>query len=175
MSEVKKERTPAQLANDQRLRDKAKAKREATNEAATETVANTRARPERKPFGDPEQKLSVPEHKGFVRRWVRDDPQRLARFLEAGYIHVVNGDVPSSKQVKGSESTKVWTHGGVNDDGSPLRLFLLEQTREWYDEDQKLKQKPVDETDRAIREGSLGSGGLKDHEKYSPDGGIKVT
>jgi len=53
-------------------------------------------------------------------------------------------------------------------------MYLMEQKREWYEEDQIAKQKPVDETDKAIREGSLGSQGLQDHEKYAPDGGIKI-
>ena len=129
-----------------------------------QTEDKTDAKPEerrrRRSFGTPESRLAVPEREGYVRRWVNDTPGRVAMFEESGYTPVLNKDISGSVgSMSKSPTAKVSIHGGVSDSGAPMKMYLMEQKREWYEEDQIAKQKPVDETDKAIREGSLGSQG----------------
>lgn len=42
-------------------------------------------------------------------------------------------------------------HGGVDDAGKPYDLVLMRKRRDWFEEDQKEKLKPLDEMDEAIR------------------------
>lgn len=114
-------------------------------------------RTERIPFGAPEQKLNVPNdddkfhYRRFNDGWSKE-PNRINRAKQAGY-EIVDGN-----------SMVV----GTNDDGSPITGVLMRQPKEFFEEDQKIKQKEVDRVDQAIKRGTLEQ--KADDRRYIPKG-----
>lgn len=91
----------------------------------------------------------------FSYRWVIEKDDRIATFLEAGYEFVkptgeMVGDptIDSSKQV-GSRVTKSAGYGG-------LKLYLMFLPKQFYDEDQLVKQREIDELENTMREPGKG-------------------
>lgn len=117
-------------------------------------------RRERIPFGVPQRKFSIPPKDGFRYRVFNDnwakEPDRIKRAMQAGYT-----------RVEGHEPISV----GANDDGSSIKGVLMRIPEQFYEEDQKLKQKEPDRIDQAIRGGKLQQ--QADDKRYIPDG-IKI-
>ncbi len=129
-------------------------------------------RKERIPLGTPQAKLTVPERRGFYRRWINDTPGRLLRAEQAGYSFV-----PDETQGEDEEGRKMAKSAlvGTKEDGSPLYAFLMELPQELYDQDQKAKQKPLDEFDEALRRGNIRGADEQDTNAfYVPEEGISV-
>jgi len=119
-------------------------------------------RAERIPFGMPQRNFQAPSDDGFHYRVFNDnwakEPGRIQRAKRAGY-----------EVVEGTESMAV----GTNDDGSPIKGILMRIPQEWFDEDQKLKQKEVDKVDAQIKSGALEK--KPGDMRYVPAGGIHIT
>lgn len=88
-------------------------------------------------------------------RWVMDKDERIAMFQEAGYEFVKptgesvgESTVDSSKQV-GSRVIKSAGYGG-------LKLYLMFLPKKFYDEDQMIKQRAIDELEDTMREPGKG-------------------
>ena len=135
--------------------------------------ANKLARTKRKILGGSEAKLSTAQREGYVRRWVNDKGGRLADFDQAAYTFVQNKDAGAKSTDLGD--TRVSQLVGTQENGQPLRAYLMEKPKEWYDEDQKEKHRlTTDRTEEAIKRGKVG--GEPDQEgRYVPSQGIKVT
>ena len=128
-----------------------------------EPVAEPRERekPDRKeriPFGALKKRLpSVPDNDGFQYRVINDewskDPDRVKRAMQGGY-----------EKVEGFDQMVV----GTNEDGSAIKGTLMRIPQEWYDEDQKVKQREVDMVDEEIGRGKLDE--KPDDKRYVPDG-----
>lgn len=112
----------------------------------------------RVPLGTKRTRLYAKERPGYVRRWVNDEAGRLSRAVDGGYEFVTDPNMRSD------ESGKVCTQAGTDSTGAPMKVYLMEIRREWYEEDQAEKQARVDEIDRAI----LG-GVREDAPGLSPD------
>lgn len=135
-------------------------------------------RKKRVPLGTLRPKLSIditiPPNK--VPRWINDYPGRLRQaelggyaFLEDPTIHV--GDGPDNR--KDTLSTKVRSLVGTNDDGSPLHAYLMVIDKDLYDEDQKRKQEPLEEFDKALLAGNV-EGTVGTDGRYIPSPGITI-
>ncbi|MCF4166341.1 hypothetical protein L2U69_11855 [Zavarzinia compransoris] len=125
------------------------------------------ARRERIPLGAPRSKLGADQRGGFVRRWVNDTSGRLEQAQAAGYSFV--GEANAISTDTGSRQSQVV---GTREDGTPMRAYLMETPREFYEEDQALKQREVDKVDEAIKGGSVaGSPGVDG--RYIPSQGIR--
>jgi hypothetical protein len=151
------------------------------NDPSEQEIPETKgkARRRRVPLGTHRSKLDassydIPANK--VPRWVNDTAGRLRDALEGGYEFVQDpnaeghvGEDPMQSQGMGSAvNVKV----GTNEDGSPLRGYLMVIDRELYEEDQADKMAKVDEMDDAIKKGSHQS---DYHDgKYIPPGGIRM-
>lgn len=94
--------------------------------------------------------LTVPEKKGFVRRFVNDveQGQRVKRFLRAGWRIV-------------EDETKVGDPGALNQNqslgtgirkhmGDTTYAVLMEIEKEFYDEDQAAKMDRLDQIEKSI-------------------------
>lgn len=139
-------------------------------QARQETKQKERAK--RVPLGVPRAKLDVPQIPGFHMHWLNDEPGRLQAAEAGGYEFVYE------KELKGEAGNtdlgeKVSRIVGRNEDGSPLRAYLMKIKQEWYDEDQRVKQKPVDEIDMAIRKGNFNE--KPDDRRYVPREGIDIS
>lgn len=128
-----------------------------THKARERSDNPSKDREERVPMGLPEKKLSCPSDDGFHYHVFNDnwqkEPGRIQRALRGGYEIVENYEpVPV----------------GTNDDGSGIIGILMKLSHEFYDEDQKAKQKEVDKVDKQIMAGTLQAGA--DDKRYSPAG-----
>lgn len=95
--------------------------------------------------------------RGYVGRWVNDEKDRIYRFLEAGWEFltshgVVIGDrtIDTSTEEGKSQGSVVSRRVGMTPEGRPLEAFLLVIEEEFYEDDQRLKQKRIDRAAKAI-------------------------
>lgn len=86
------------------------------------------------------------DRKNFEHRWVNDSPGRVER------MHGKDWD-PVTEQVGGSGEGTVQSKIVGTADGKPVNAVLMRKHKDWYREDQKAKQAPLNEMDKAIREG----------------------
>lgn len=123
------------------------------------------------PLGVPQPKLAVPGRKGFVRRWINDSPGRILRAQEADWMPVMD-EIQSQE-----EGRAVGRHAlvGSKEDGSPLYAYLMEIPEDLYNEDQRAKQKPLDDFDDALKRGNIRGADERDNSAfYVPKEGISV-
>lgn len=139
-----------------------------------------RAKRDRVPFGGHRTKLqlSAEDQKGFEERgmvtyWFNDRDGRVERALSGGYEYVnpdharsigvfsINDDHDLSGKV-----SKVVSKGG----GEPVTAYLMEISREFYDEDQAAKEVINMRTDDAINAGKPGGNTVEN--QYVPKGHV---
>lgn len=105
-------------------------------------------------------KLAVEQDRldpAFHHRWVRDTGDRVRQMENEDY-EIVPG-AAAADETAGTTGRK---HGGTEDAGNPYGMVLMRKPREWHDEDQKDKQRPLDEMENAIRRGTA-------HQNNEPD------
>lgn len=105
-------------------------------------------------------KLGVDQSKldpNFVHRWVNDKGSRVQQF-ESSDWDVVSEPVKADSDGAGTVQTKVVG----TDAGKPYNAVLMRKRKEWFEEDKKEAQKPLDDVDDAIRRGL-------NHQKDSPE------
>lgn len=114
-------------------------------------------------------KLGIPEEmldrSNFEYRWANDKGNRVAQ-LTADDWDAVSEPVKADSDGSGSVQTKIVGTDG----GKPVSAILMKKRKDWYLADRKESQKPLDETDEAIRRGV-------NHQKDSPElsGGVGYT
>lgn len=137
----------------------------------TREEEETRAEPraERIPLGARRQRLGAPLRKGYARRWINDSPGRVEHAEKrSGWTFVTKKD-EEGREERWSEIV------GVNDDGNPLRAYLMEIPKEFYDQDQAEKQTPLDEFDKQLRRGIIKDADARDGDSfYVPKEGIHI-
>ncbi len=137
------------------------------SDSGAETLAEkvARLRQSRIPIGVPEKKWACPEGDGYQYRVFNDNwmtrPDNIQRALRAGYEFVNSDEDKQRPQTV-----------GTNDNGTPIRGFLMRIPKEIYEEDQKAKQKEVDKVDEQIRTGSFQQGA--GDNRYIPTTGINI-
>lgn len=143
--------------------------------AATRDETGRRARV---PLGSNRQKLAAGKREGYQRRWVNDTPGRLEMAQEAGYEFVAQDHVANSTDLGARKSVIV----GTREDGQPMRAYLMEIPKDWYDEDQQAKQAACDAVDDAIRRtvpgktaaAPAGVSGADQDKFYTPSEGASI-
>jgi hypothetical protein len=90
------------------------------------------------------------DHKNFYYRLVRNDPDRIQKFLEADYVFVnKNGSVKSDSTVDSSAGTdSLFEIAG----GLGVTLVLMALPRDLWEQDQKAKQLQVDELEESMKQ-----------------------
>ena len=120
-----------------------------------------RQRPDRVPLGVPHFKLTLVDYadqlEGYVPRWINDDGGRIQHAMKGGYEpiyqdHIKVGDGEDLNTDMGSWVSQIV---GKKENGEPLRAYAMKIRKEWYDEDQKAKQAPIDAIDEAIKGGNV--------------------
>jgi len=83
--------------------------------------------------------LAFAQRPGYVRRMINDVNNRISDAMEAGYTPVLDesktqtdGDIGRATQMANAVKRQV---------GNGVTAYLMEIPKEWYDEDQKKKQK----------------------------------
>lgn len=133
---------------------------EAVNAAeggATTSNARPRKRRRRGSVGGFHLKLSAPERKGFIRRWVNDTPGRIASMEELAYTHVTEPGIKSD-----SPDSRVRRLVGTQANGAPLHAYLMETPLEEYQQGIEEKEELHRVVDEAIRAGRDATGRVQD-------------
>ena len=116
------------------------------------------------PMSSPKAKLSTPVIPGFHLHWMNDYAGRISQALEGGYEFVkpeetfVNSNdfagLGEMMETSGTDlGSRVSVVVGKNEDGTPLRAYLMKIREEWYVEDQAAGQTRVEELHEAMRQG----------------------
>lgn len=118
----------------------------------------------RVPLGALHHKLSLEAYadqlEGFVPRWINDIPGRIQQAIKGGYEPILRNDIKVGDGEDLNQDMGTWVseivgrHEGTN---QPMLAYAMKIRKEWYDEDQKAKLKPVDEVEAAIRNTGLQS------------------
>jgi len=164
---------------EKKIPEQLKAFKAKTNEEVMATrnsqTEKKQRRKERIPFGGPRLKLSAPKKEGKVRRWVNDIGGRCQLAEDGGYEFVTDDglkigdtDVGNGNQSLDSRVSRIV---GTQSDGSPLTAFLMEIDEEFYEEDQREKQKQLDLLDAQIQRGNI-EGQVGRDGRYIPKEGI---
>lgn len=110
-------------------------------------------RTQRVPLGQ-RDRLTAPKKKGFRRRFVNDDGDRVQRYEAAGYNLVKDdiqvGDHKIGKDTQMGRVVRPSVGGGT-------KAVLMEIKEEFYQEDQKAKQDKVTADEQAMKQ-QLNSG-----------------
>ena len=120
----------------------------------------------RVPFGGPRLKLQLSDvdrkrfdERGMVPRWINDQDGRLAQAQGGGYQYVKSEHAGSLGQgaLHGGNTSQDSRISIVVSRGEPIiRAYLMEIKKEYYDEDQALKESQNAKVDEALRGGSTG-------------------
>lgn len=112
---------------------------------------------DRIPVGVRRNKMLAPNRKGYLRRWVNDDPGRIKAFLDGGWRFVKEnisiGEGPGDGNT--SLGSNIEIHVGRDMENGSLRAKLMEIPQKYYDEDQSVKMAAIDVIDNAIKGGDL--------------------
>ena len=123
-------------------------------------------------FGAPTSRLSVMKtDPAFHYHWINDYPGRVEYAQAGGYVFVEKGEVtlqPGVTPVDSEVGSKVSAVVGRNEDGTPLRAYLMKIPLERYEAGQRALQRQSDEWDKSIRRGRAGGG--EDENFYTPKG-----
>ena len=110
-----------------------------TTEKEVEKVVNTSKRPERVSLGT-RNILTAPKKRGYVRRFVNNEPGRVAQYEAAGYS-VVKEDTQIGDPKIGKSSLP--GSAAARPVGGGITTVLMEIREDWYNEDQKAKQDQI--------------------------------
>ncbi len=135
---------------------------------ANDTAAPLSTR-KRIPMSAPQQKLSVPAIPGYHCHWMIGTPERLSQADRAGYLFVDQSEVVLNDLSMGGDGLKsgstdmgtrvsVLAGGGeLGSDGQPIRLYLMKQLQEHYEEDQMLLQERTEHVINSLNVGLVGA------------------
>lgn len=117
----------------------------------------------RVPMSMPQQRLAVPSIAGYHLYWMKGTPERLAQAQRAGFEFVDENEVEVNDSTLGGVasnrgSTDLGSRvsmiaGGMSSDNQPLRLYLMKQKLEWYNEDRKILEDRNDSVAEALTSG----------------------
>ena len=131
------------------------------------------------PMSLPMQKLQVPEMPGYHLHWMLGKPERLLQADRAGYEFVnaeeidinsvaIGGDASHSGSTDMGTRVSVIAGGDIDGSGQPLRLYLMKQKSEWYEEDQNLLVEKSEAIADTLRAGitAAGESGADKAQRY---------
>jgi hypothetical protein len=91
------------------------------------------------------------DRKTYNYRWVKAEGNRVEILKKKDWDLVDDEAAKTDGTGLGTVPTQ---HGGVGESGKPYGLVLMKKYRDWHDEDQKAKRKPLDTMEQAIRKGT---------------------
>lgn len=146
----------------QRRRPGRPAKMQTTEGATNDLEAQAKpGRRRRASVGGAAMKLAAPQREGFVRRWVNDDNNRLARAEELAYDFVTDTGIASS-----DTGTRISRLVGTKANGDPLRAYLMETPAEEYAIGVAEREADHRQIEAAIIAGRDSTGKLGDEAQY---------
>lgn len=108
------------------------------------------ARPQRTPLSSRNRLSLKNKDEGFVYRYVNDVDDRVERFTEAGYEIVPAAQVGLGGDKRVDSSTSLGSASSVPM-GKGVRAVVMRIRKEWYDEDQAVKQASIDAVEATMK------------------------
>lgn len=136
-------------------------------EATPKTLRRKRAN-----MGGFRLKLDAPQREGFVRRWVDDNPARIAEMQDLGYDFAQEKAAEGKSRTDGL-GTRMTRTAGKRDDGKPHHLVLMETPIEEYEAGKAEKEDRLKPFEEALKAGADTTGRLQD--SYSPSSGSSLS
>jgi hypothetical protein len=137
--------------------------------------ADSKGKRKRVPFGAHRTKLQVEDTiPGYVLRWFNDVDGRLQRAEEGGYVFVTSDEVPRLGQGalhQGNSDVNSKVSKIVSRGKDEIRAYLMKIKKEYYDEDQAVKESVNYQVDEAMRAGTP-SGNVVENQ-YVPKGHVQ--
>jgi hypothetical protein len=93
---------------------------------------------------------SMLDRNTYEYRWVSDAPGRVQRLHDEDWDRVND---PAIKPDANTKGTVLSVHGGTEASGKNVDQILMRKRKEWFDEDQKEKLRPMEEVDKQLRSG----------------------
>jgi hypothetical protein len=138
-----------------------------TNKVEAQATPVAKVRAKRTPFNAAVSKLALDKQDpNFHYRWINDEPGRIQKALAGDYVFVDPEEVGKPSDKEG----RVSIHGGVNKDGSSMKIYLLKIPMDYYLEDKQTSQAHLDQIDTAIKGGKI----TPISNSYIPEGGISI-
>jgi hypothetical protein len=122
-------------------------------------------------------KLSVDETKidrtNYQYRFVNDHDNRVQKLYAQDWDVAPEADAKPDSNGMGSVSSAL---GGTDNSGKPYNQVLMRKPKDWFEADQREKQKPLDAMDEAIRRGRTNEQNvpLRGEGVYTPNGGNTI-
>lgn len=142
--------------------------------ARADTISQERRRRNTDALGGRRQRLATRadlDGEKFAYRWVNDDGNRLHDLTVSDDWEVVSDRAGEVKPDGTGVGSEVATPVGTGENGRPVRAVLLRKKKDWYDEDERAKQRRIDETEVGLKAGAA-PGATTDDKTYVPKGGI---
>lgn len=114
------------------------------------TANSASARPQRIPVGQGNVLTVKGQEEGYIYRFVNDEGDRIAKFLDAGY-EIVGAD----KVRVGDKRVNSATPEGTSAQavvGNGRKAVVMRIRKEWYDEDQQAKQDRVNKLEQSLKQ-----------------------
>lgn len=140
-------------------------------ETSHEISREPKGRAERIPLGSHRQKLIADVRPGFVRRWINDKGARIQYALQGGWEFVSRDKTTATTTDQGQGVSQVT---GTREGGDSMRSYLMEISKEWYDEDQAAKQKRIDDVESQIKRGKDQHGEVGKDGRYMRVGARRI-
>lgn len=118
----------------------------------TEAAIPVAQRRRRASTGGLSLKLDAHERKGFVRRWVNGDPQRIREMEELGYS-AVSDPAGEGKARTDGKGTRITRHAGRDQENKPFQAVLMETPAELHNEGEIEKETARKAFEETIRRG----------------------
>jgi hypothetical protein len=141
--------------------------REVTHEPSREPEG----RAERIPLGSHRQKLVSDTRPGFVRRWINDKGARLQYAMQGAWSFVRKDGSTAKSSDPGEGVSQVV---GTKEGGEPMRAYLMEIRKDWFDKDQAAKQERIDEREAQINRGKDEHGEVGKDGRYMRVGAKRI-
>jgi len=130
------------------------------------------------PLGTPRRKLSFDnQDPNYVYRWINDAPGRLQNAEVGGYEYVTTDEAQSGigdEDMRNEDTGMGEKISAVVDSRTGKKAYLMKIKRQWYEEDQAEKQRPLNEFDDQLRRVSDQYSSGVDN-RYVPKGGMKIS
>jgi len=97
--------------------------------------------------------LDLPQIPGHRTRWINDvkDGMRMRAFKDAGYEFVMQGEVDTSGlTIQAGADTPIGTPISKQVGGG-IKAYLMKQREDYYQEDQRAKQREIDALEQSLR------------------------
>lgn len=114
----------------------------------------------------PVRQLEVPELPGFRLYWMQDRPGRIAWAERVGYEFVSEDEVQLNSRSLGSDTTldgntdlgtRVCVHGGTDERGGSVKLYLMKIKIEWFEKDRQAQAAASEAIVATLKRGMVGA------------------